>query len=176
MSIFSHLRRSRQQAKEHTAKVAEQRRKEEDKIPYKHIPTHAAADAIASAPPSWREEADRPKIIEQNRRRSAMAAAGFSMSMSMSSNPGIPRIGSSLSHVSYPNGDATPIVRVPRTQSYTSIYQYSGQRDIIYSMPDASFSQPTWKGKEALRASVHDLPMTAAGSTKGRLFLSFSFP
>ena len=75
MSIFSGIRKSRRQAKEHNAKLAEQKKLEEEKVPYKHVPTHAATDAFASAPPSWRE-ADRTRIVEQNRRRSAMAASG----------------------------------------------------------------------------------------------------
>ncbi len=159
MSIFSHIRKSRQQAKEHNAKVAEQKKRESTVLPYKHVPTHAAADAIACAPPSWREQADRPRIAEQNRRRSAMAAAGYSMNM-----PGAPRVGSSLSHVSYPSGDATPVVRMPRAHSYNNIYPYQGNRDVIYSMPDASMSQPTsWKGKDTYRG-MYDTSSSSAPS------------
>lgn len=159
MSIFSHIRKSRQQAKEHNAKVAEQKRRESAVLPYKHVPTHAASDAIACAPPSWREQADRPRIVEHNRRRSAMAAAGYSMNM-----PGAPRVSSSLSYVSYPSGDATPVVRMPRAQSYNNIYPYQGNRDVIYSMPDASMSQPSsWKGKDVYRG-MYDTSSSSAPS------------
>lgn len=165
MSIFSSLRRSRQQAKEHSAKVAEQKRKEENRVPYRHVPTHAASDAIACAPPSWREQTDRPKILEQNRRRSAMAAAGFSMNV-----PGIPRVGSSLSYVSYPVGDATPVVRIPRPQSYSSMYPYHGRGDVIYSLPDASHSEASsWKGKEVARPYGDETPrISPTPSKEGR--------
>lgn len=162
MSIFSSLRRSRQQAKEHSAKVAEQKRIEENRVPYRHVPTHAASDAIACAPPSWREQTDRPKILEQNRRRSAMAAAGFSMNV-----PGIPRVGSSLSYVSYPGGDSTPVVRMPRPQSYSSMYPYQGRGDVIYSLPDAAHSEASsWKGKEVTRPYGYDTPRISPTPSK----------
>ncbi|RDA95024.1 hypothetical protein CP533_2127 [Ophiocordyceps camponoti-saundersi (nom. inval.)] len=116
MSIFSHIRRSRQQAKEHAAKLAEQDKKaQQTQPPYRHVPTHAASDAFASAPPSWREQ-DRPRILEENRRRSALAAAGHHMNM-----PGMPRVGAShLSLVSYPSGDVSPMVRLSRASSYAA--------------------------------------------------------
>lgn len=137
MSIFSSIRKSRQQAKEHKSKLAEQNKKEETQEPYRHVPTHAATDAFASAPPSWRENMDRPRIMEQNRRRSAMAASGHNMNM-----PGVPRIGSSLSYVSYP-GNQPPRMRMPRAYSAMAISPYSsGNRDIIYSIPDVAQSEP----------------------------------
>ncbi|RCI10506.1 hypothetical protein L249_4334 [Ophiocordyceps polyrhachis-furcata BCC 54312] len=113
MSIFSHIRRSRQQAKEHAAKLAEQDKKaQQTQPPYRHVPTHAASDAFASAPPSWREQ-DRPRILEENRRRSALAAAGHHMNM--------PRVGTShLSLVSYPADDVSPMVRLSRASSYAA--------------------------------------------------------
>ncbi|PHH84197.1 hypothetical protein CDD83_2331 [Cordyceps sp. RAO-2017] len=147
MSIFSHIRRSRQQAKEHNAKLAEQEKKEQQKVPYRHVPTHAATDAFASAPPSWRE-VDRPRIQEENRRRSAMAASGHHMNM-----PGVPRIGSSsLSYVTYPGDDATPPVRLSRANSYTGVSAYPDRsRDTLYPVPYISYSQPaSLKGKEAV--------------------------
>ncbi|ODA77952.1 hypothetical protein RJ55_06555 [Drechmeria coniospora] len=148
MSIFSHIRKSRQQAKEHSAMVAERRKKEEEeKVPYKHVPTHAATDAIASAPPGWRE-ADRPRILEHNRRRSAMAASGHHMNM-----PGAPRVGSSLSHVSYPGDGADPVARFPRTYSYSGISSPSRRsQEVVYSVHDGYYLQPaSWKGKEICR-------------------------
>lgn len=137
MSIFNSIRKSRQQAKEHKSKIAEQQKKEEQQEPYRHVPTHAAADAFASAPPSWRENTDRTRIIEQNRRRSAMAANGHHMNM-----PSVPRIGSGLSYVSYP-GNQTPRGRMPRAYSAMGISPYpDGSRDIIYSIPDVAYSEP----------------------------------
>ncbi|XP_044724149.1 uncharacterized protein HRG_02045 [Hirsutella rhossiliensis] len=127
MSIFSHIRKSRQQAKEHNAKVAEQEKKEQQKVP-------------------WRE-LDRPRILEENRRRSAMAASGHHMNM-----PGAPRIGSSLSHVTYPGEDATPMARLPRANSYTGVSSYADRsREAVYPVPHISYSRPTsFKGKEVV--------------------------
>ncbi|KAG6038389.1 hypothetical protein E4U41_004229 [Claviceps citrina] len=163
MSIFSSLRRSRQQAKEHNAKLAEQKKKEAAQIPYKHVPTHAATDAFASAPPSWRE-ADRPRIVEENRRRSAMAASGHHMNM-----PGVPRVGSSLSRVSYPGEDMTPVIRLPRTCSYTGVPSYMPSaresREMMYLAPqDMPYMPASLKGKEVPR--VYDLQRISPTSSK----------
>lgn len=157
MSIFSSLKKSRQQAKDHKSKVAEQKKKEDVNAPYKHVPTHAASDAFASAPPSYRED-DRPRIVEQNRRRSAMAASGHHMNM-----PGVPRVGSSLSHVTYPGHEAHPVPPLPRAYSYAGVSPYAGgsreNRDPAMSAPDmAYFNQTSLKGKE--------VPRTFAGETQ----------
>lgn len=168
MSIFSHIRRSRQQAKDHNAKVAKQQEKEDDNIPYRHVPTHAATDAIASAPPSMRE-ADRPKIKEQNRRRSALVAAqGLNVNLSQSHRVG----GSSLSHVSFPSGEATPVVpRMPRAYSYNG---YSNERQGLYSVPDVALSQPTsLKGKEVDRTLYGGSPHISPSSSKGSFVVAY---
>jgi hypothetical protein len=75
-------------------------------MPYKHVPTHAAVDALSGAPSSWKHE-DRPKIKEHHKRRSQMV---------------ISRTGSSLSTVSYMNAAAGPssIPPLPRNSSYNS--------------------------------------------------------
>lgn len=168
MSIFSYLRKSRQQAKEHNAKLAEQKKKDAQAVPYRHIPTHAASDAIASAPPAWREVNDRPRILEQNRRRSAMAAAGFSLSTpSTTTIPAIPRVTSSLSYVSYPSGEATPHVGMPRAYSSSSVHHaYPPGREIVYSMPDAALSQPSsYKGKDVYRNSFPAYDISGGSSS-----------
>ena len=166
MSIFSGIRKSRRQAKEHNAKLAEQKKLEEEKVPYKHVPTHAATDAFASAPPSWRE-AYRTRIVEQNRSRSAMAASGHHMNM-----PGVPRVGSSLSHVSYPGQDVTPSARLPRAYSYNGVSPYVMQgRDVVYSVQDGSYSQPQLKGKEIIRGIGYDQQRISPTPSKGLLEL-----
>ncbi|KND88714.1 hypothetical protein TOPH_06626 [Tolypocladium ophioglossoides CBS 100239] len=163
MSIFSNLRKSRHQAKEHNAKLAGQQKKEQEKMPYRHVPTHAATDAFASAPPSWRE-ADRPRIIEQNRRRSAMAASGQHMNM-----PGVPRVGSSLSRVSYPGEDVAPMVRLPRAYSYNGISPYPDRsREVVYSAPDISLSQPaSLKGKDVAKGPGYEPLRISPAPSKG---------
>lgn len=169
MSIFSSIRRSRQEAKDHSAQLAEQKQKETDKAPYKHVPTHAATDAYASAPPSWRE-ADRPRIAEQNRRRSAMAASGHHMNM-----VGVPRVGSSLSHVSFPAEDSSPMVRLrmPRAYSYNGVSPYAPygdpNRDVLYSVPDLVYAhQPaSLKGKVVVGAPGSEMRGVDPNSSNG---------
>ncbi|KAI4865787.1 hypothetical protein F4820DRAFT_469409 [Hypoxylon rubiginosum] len=113
MSVFSLIRRGRAQAKEHNAKKAEKVKEEAVKLPYKHVVTHAALDALSGAPPGWKH-ADRPKIMEQNKRRTAMAASEANLA-------GMPRVGSSMSYVSYASVYATPVVPLPKNYSYGNI-------------------------------------------------------
>lgn len=86
--------------------MKEKEKEVESKVPYKHVPTHAAFDALSGAPASWNYD-DRPKIKEQNKRRSQMA---------------ISRTGSSLSTVSYMNAAASSSSApyIPRNVSYNS--------------------------------------------------------
>ncbi|KAK0637244.1 hypothetical protein B0T17DRAFT_613860 [Bombardia bombarda] len=158
MSVFSMFKRSRQAAKEHSAKKAELEKKEEAKVPYKHIPKHAAIDAISAGPATWRET-DRPKILAQNRRRSAMTANNVGMGGMMTPvhqgmHSGMPRVNSSLSHVSYPSTYASPVRQVPRAYSYSSMppgWSHNGGELSYFPVDAASLSV---KGKEVERVLV----------------------
>lgn len=105
MSIFSKIKESRKAAKTHKEKIAA---KEVDvTVPYKHVPTHAAVDALSGAPSTWKAD-DRSKIKEHHKRRSQMA---------------ISRTASSLSTVSYLNpaaGSSSQAPPMPRNSSYSS--------------------------------------------------------
>ncbi len=112
MPLFSVIRRGREQAKAQQAKDAAKAKGEDTaKVPYKHIPTHAAIDAMYGAPNAFKEF-DRAIILEQNRRRSAMSSNGASIKS-------MPRHGSSLSAVSYPSSKATPVIS--RTGSFNNM-------------------------------------------------------
>ena len=54
--------------------------------PYKHVPTHAAIDTLACAPPGWRHMEDRKAIQAQHNRRNEMSrsASGVSVVTSLS--------------------------------------------------------------------------------------------
>ncbi|ROT39414.1 hypothetical protein SODALDRAFT_339744 [Sodiomyces alkalinus F11] len=158
MSVFSSIRKARSHAKEHKKIQTEQEQKEkESHVPYRHVPTHAASDALTNAPPSWRVD-DRGKIVEQNRRRSAMAASGMNMRM-----PGPPpRIASSLSHVSFPAANANPVGNLPRTYSYTGVPPAPGWGD--YGS-DAVYSS-SLKGKDVERPTRFDFGRTSSLSGK----------
>ncbi|KAJ0167385.1 hypothetical protein CTA2_2942 [Colletotrichum tanaceti] len=150
MSVFSLLKRSRQQAKEHKQKQAE-KTAEPPKQLYRHVPTHAAIDALSGAPSAFKHE-DRPKILEQNRRRSAMVASGLTK---MPGPAGLPRVSSSLSHVTYPSVNASPVGSLPRAYSYSGVpppapYWQERNKSSIYSVPDGS--RISLKGKEVDRS------------------------
>ncbi|KAH8667550.1 hypothetical protein BGZ60DRAFT_528848 [Tricladium varicosporioides] len=108
MSVFSKIKQSKKAAAEHKAKAAG---KEEvvqaPKAPYKHVPTHAAVDALSGAPSSWKHS-DQSKIKEHHQRRSQMV---------------ISRAGSTLSTTSFLNSAAGPspgAASLPRNSSYSS--------------------------------------------------------
>ncbi|KAL8782102.1 MAG: hypothetical protein Q9213_005713 [Squamulea squamosa] len=73
MSIFSKIKGAKKAADKHKqAKSTEVPAEIKDTpVPYRHIPTHAAVDALTGAPASWREE-DRAAIKHQHKRRSMM--------------------------------------------------------------------------------------------------------
>ncbi|KAK1759459.1 hypothetical protein QBC47DRAFT_107402 [Echria macrotheca] len=152
MSVFSVFRRSRQAAKEQGAKQ-EETKKEQVKIPYKHIPTHAAIDALSGGPASSRD-LDRPRILEESRRRSALTARGIGMGGSMPAlHHGLPRVHSSLSHVSYPAEYASPAAQLPRAYSFSGMpapgWTHRGG-EVRYNSPAAGM--PSGKGKGVDRA------------------------
>ncbi|KAL8971202.1 MAG: hypothetical protein Q9197_003398 [Variospora fuerteventurae] len=73
MSIFSKIKGAKKAAEKHKqAKASEiPVEKKDAPVPYRHIPTHAAADALTGTPSSWREE-DRAAIQHHHKRRSMM--------------------------------------------------------------------------------------------------------
>ncbi|KAK4126257.1 hypothetical protein N657DRAFT_300150 [Parathielavia appendiculata] len=164
MSVFSMIKRGRQAAKEHKAELAKKQQEEAQKAPYKHIPRHAAIDAMSGGPAGWREN-DRVRIVEQNRRRSAMTASGMNMSGIIAPvHAGLPRVQSALSHVSYPSAYASPIVQVPRTYSYSSMPAgwIPHGREMSYSPID--MGSVSVKGKEVER--IMDSSRTSRSSSK----------
>ncbi|KAL8920017.1 MAG: hypothetical protein Q9172_004688 [Xanthocarpia lactea] len=70
MSIFSKIKGAKKAADKHKqAKSTEIPVEIKDTpVPYRHVPTHAAVDALTGAPASWREE-DRAAIKHQHKRR-----------------------------------------------------------------------------------------------------------
>lgn len=69
MSIFSKLRRAKQAADSQKEKNNAAGESKPKPAPYKHIPTHAASDALLGAPAGRRDE-DRKAILAQHQRRS----------------------------------------------------------------------------------------------------------
>jgi hypothetical protein len=168
MSVFSMIKRGRQAARDHNAKQAEAKKKEEGKVQYKHVPTHAAIDAMGSGPASSRES-DRARILEQNRRRSAMTASGMNMSGVMTPvHYGMPRLSTSLSYVSYPHSYATPPVPgLPRAHSYNSVNQAWGHHGVEINYATLEPSRMSLKGKEIERVAITEILNGSQTSSKG---------
>lgn len=78
MSIFSKIKGAKKAADKHKQEQASAGKKE-GQVPYRHIPTHAAVDALTGAPSSWREE-DRAAIKHQHKRRSMMSRNSSALS------------------------------------------------------------------------------------------------
>ncbi|KAL8671368.1 MAG: hypothetical protein Q9168_004131 [Polycauliona sp. 1 TL-2023] len=81
MSIFSKIKGAKKAADKHKhAKSTEVPVEiKNTPVPYRHIPTHAAVDALTGAPASWREE-DRVAIKHQHKRRSMMTRNSSNLS------------------------------------------------------------------------------------------------
>jgi hypothetical protein len=134
---------SKKAAKAHKAKVAEKDKDGNDvpvKVPYKHVPTHAAVDALSGAPSSWKSE-DRPKIKEHHKRRSQMAVSRTTSTLSTTSY---------LNSAAGPSAGAPPL---PRNSSYSSYNPTWFDRggDVYYSHEPAAKRQ-----KPSRNHSYHD--------------------
>lgn len=81
MSIFAKIKGAKKAAEKHKqAKASEVPAERKDApVPYRHVPTHAAVDALTGAPSSWREE-DRAAIQHQHKRRSMMTRNSSTLS------------------------------------------------------------------------------------------------
>lgn len=82
MSIFFKIRGAKKAADKHKGAKAQNVGTEKvDKpvVPYRHVPTHAAIDALSGAPSSWKAQ-DRSAIKAQHKRRSAMSRNSSSLS------------------------------------------------------------------------------------------------
>ena len=104
--MFSKIIRSKKAAKHHKEKE-KAKDAEPVKAVYKHVPTHAAFDALSGAPSSW-SYGDRPKIKAQHKRRSQMVISRTESSLSTAT-------------MTYVKGGAHPHVPpFPRNSSYNS--------------------------------------------------------
>ena len=161
MSVFSKIKMSRKAAKQHKDKVAEKDTNEVTKTPYKHIPTHAAVDALSGAPSNWKNE-DRPKIAAHHKRRSQMV---------------ISRTGSSLSTISYANASTGPSSQappLPRNSSYGSYNPaWFDKADQTYYL-DHQHGQRRYRpsrghsyNDSGIGASVGPSPLASNGQSEG---------
>lgn len=178
MSVFSKLRRSKKAAEEHKANQAEKAKESEVKVPYKHVPTHAAFDALSGAPSSWKE-ADRPKIQEHHKRRSQMVISRTASTLSTvsnmndraisiagssnSANPGLPRNASyNTFHTTWDNKETMDVrPKPPRAYSYHSqISSYKG----------TSYGRTYQRGHSYHDSGIGPSPLSSAVHSEGKFY------
>lgn len=149
MGFWGLVRKGREQAKEHNAKQAEIKQKETQKKPYRHMPTHAAIDALHSAPSNWAVQ-DHALIREQNRRHLSTA-----------------RISASSSHINLPTVHS---MAMPRAFSYSGMSSRQSFNTVLYSdgLTDIDENGCTGKGKGKAEISVTELLNTNIISQKRR--------
>ncbi|KZM23531.1 uncharacterized protein EKO05_0011237 [Ascochyta rabiei] len=74
MAFFSKIKKAKEAAAEHKKEAATQE-PQKPKVPYKHIPVHAAADALSATPTTIRAEDLRERIAAARRSRSMSSAS-----------------------------------------------------------------------------------------------------
>ncbi|KAI4117264.1 MAG: hypothetical protein LQ338_007581 [Usnochroma carphineum] len=81
MPFFAKIKGAKKAADKHKQSKAQEIpvEKVDTPVPYRHVPTHAAVDALTGAPSSWREE-DRAAIKHQHKRRSMMTRNSSALS------------------------------------------------------------------------------------------------
>jgi hypothetical protein len=123
MSVFSKIKFAKKAAKEHKVAAAQKGSDGNDvKAPYKHVPTHAAVDALSGAPSSWKHE-DRPKIKEHHKRRSQMVISRTTSSLSTFSHGTGVGVGSS--------SQAPPMLRNSSYSSYNPTWFDRGDQSYL---------------------------------------------
>ena len=129
MSIFSKIKGASKAAKEHKkANTPDPASQKSAPAPYRHVPTHAAIDAMLGAPSSWKE-VDRSAIKAHNKRRSMMPRNDSS-----SSAASLPRNHSHGFYGSYNNSTTVvseygvELSRLEARRSYTSYTPYQPSR------------------------------------------------
>lgn len=73
MSIFSKVKNAKKAAEQHKRASSQAQADFKPLARYKHIPTHAAQDALSCAPTSWTVEESRAKISAAHRRKSDLS-------------------------------------------------------------------------------------------------------
>ncbi|KAF2002398.1 hypothetical protein P154DRAFT_573972 [Amniculicola lignicola CBS 123094] len=150
MSIFSRMKKAKKAAAEHK-KVAIQEQKEEIEkpppVPYKHIPTHAAQDALSAMPTVWGPKETRARIAAARKRMSEVTASA----------PASVRNSSSTSDMSF-----TPR---PMYRSQSDMSMFS-----IMRQPQSSHQLRPGKGQQSQSAipPVPALPHMPSGKRRAK--------
>lgn len=167
MSIFSKIKGSKRAAQQHKAAAEEQQQKQEQaavtKVPYKHVPTHAAVDALSGAPSTWKNE-DRAKILEHHKRRSQMTISRTQSTLS---------IVSSINHTLEPTAGPSSL---PRTMSYDNTWN-NRVGDVSYLTEKLQPRPQTYRSKSSMSRCVPGIdsaisrsPSSSRYQSKGKLY------
>lgn len=159
MSIISKLKGAKKAADDHKAKnEAQENKPAPASAPYRHVPTHAATDAMTSSPGDWKSS----DIAYQNKARLSRIGSDYSTrpstSHSTSSRPSRPGFNRANSDSSL---DFTP----PQQTYFLPV------RSTASSLKSASISRnPSYQGLEkVLEANDHDQePVFAAALLANR--------
>lgn len=134
MSIFSKIRGANKAAKEHKkAKTPDPALANATPVPYRHVPTHAAIDAMLGAPSSWKE-VDRSAIKAQNQRKSLMPKSDSSTSASLHRSHSHGFHNSYQPSTNYGSEYGMELGQLGPRRSYTSYNPYQSSRLASHGM------------------------------------------
>ena len=134
MSIFSKIKGASKAAKEHKkAKTPDPGLKNSTPARTRHVPTHAAIDAMLGAPSSWKE-IDRSAIRAQHKRRSMMPKNDSANSTPLRRNHSQGYFDSYHSTTNYGSDYGIALSRLEPRRSHTSYNPHQSSRLASQSM------------------------------------------
>lgn len=189
MSIITKLKGAKKAADDHKAKT-EHEPKPTTTVQYKHVPTHAATDAMTSSPGGWKAE----EIAYQNKARLSRIGSDYSTRPSTSytstsrsnSRPGFNRANSesSLDFTSPSPGFSMPgrstgssmrSAAISRNASYQGLEKVMesdrDQEPVFAAALLANRSKPSRSPRGSTRSSLGKSPLSSVGESIQRSFL-----
>ncbi|KEQ66860.1 uncharacterized protein M437DRAFT_39021 [Aureobasidium melanogenum CBS 110374] len=126
MSIISKLKGAKKAADDHKAKTEQEPKPATATVPYKHVPTHAATDAMTSSPGGWKAE----EIAYQNKAR-------------------LSRIGSD-----YSTRPSTSYASTSRSNSRPGFNRANSDSSLDFTSPSPGFSMPGRSTASSMRSAA----------------------
>ena len=134
MSMFGRLRKAKKAGHERKSESSTATDSQTKPTPYRHVPTHAACDSLACAPPGWKEVEDRKSIQAQHERRSEMSrsTSGLSVVTTMHRGDSYNYNDWTLTTIDQRKGSFhTPVMPESRTTRRLSPLHASGTEDLV---------------------------------------------
>lgn len=140
MAFFSKLRKAKGAAEEHKKATAAAQEQPKPKVPYKHVPVHAATDALSATPTTIRAEELRERIAAARRSRS------------VSSTSGKARSGTALYlSVNSPNRSRPSSISSLPSHSYNGSSGKRASNDVSISTMMNSYPEAPSRGRQPVR-------------------------